>query len=112
MRNATESEYPSPTTDFYLWFWRSVESNKYSDGHGHEKGGRFRKRGEGNEFGALIGRNDDQARQAPRNILYVGHARFKVGPGENMEGICGASGVCSYNLRKEKTPVLIERQVV
>ncbi|KAM7193196.1 hypothetical protein V8F33_007896 [Rhypophila sp. PSN 637] len=110
MRNATESEYPSPTTDFYLWFWRSVE-NIYNDGHGSEKGGRFTKRGPVDELAAVVERNDKPRREA-RNILYVGHARFKVGPGENMEGICGASGVCSYNLRQEKTPVLIERQVI
>ncbi|TPX10342.1 uncharacterized protein E0L32_008747 [Thyridium curvatum] len=39
--------------------------------------------------------------------VYVGEGHFEVG--ENMEGLCGASGICAFSLRNESAPVLIEQ---
>lgn len=41
---------------------------------------------------------------------YVGTEKFVVG--ENMSGICGASGVCSFGLKEENTPFLVRQQRV
>lgn len=38
---------------------------------------------------------------------WVGKASFRIG--ENMEGLCGASGVCSFGLKAEAQPVLVDQ---
>ncbi|KAK0710141.1 hypothetical protein B0T26DRAFT_755252 [Lasiosphaeria miniovina] len=38
---------------------------------------------------------------------YEGSARFALGPGQNLQGICSASGVCAFALRDEAVPVLV-----
>lgn len=93
-----ESSYPSPTTDFYLWFWRTIESDDMG-GHDGQKGDRRR----------TTTQMMDEKR-AVKYITYEGNARFKVAPGENMEGICSAGGVCSFHLRPENTPFLVENR--
>ncbi|KAM7208414.1 hypothetical protein V8F20_001392 [Naviculisporaceae sp. PSN 640] len=92
-----ESAYPSPTTYFYLWFWRTIESDDMG-GHDNEKGGRRR--------AAMYEMNE---KRAVKYITYVGSARFKVAPGENMEGLCSAGGICSFHLRGENTPFMVEK---
>ncbi|KAI1379695.1 hypothetical protein F4677DRAFT_290840 [Hypoxylon crocopeplum] len=42
--------------------------------------------------------------------VFVGTQHFEVG--DNMRGTCGGSGVCSWELRQENIPVLIEPAVV
>ncbi|KAK3900474.1 hypothetical protein C8A05DRAFT_45681 [Staphylotrichum tortipilum] len=38
-------------------------------------------------------------------VVFAGTQKFVVG--ENMSGLCGASGVCSFGLKEEMTPVLV-----
>ena len=42
--------------------------------------------------------------------VYVGQAHFEVG--DNMQGVCGASGVCSWGLKGELRPWLINQTLV
>ena len=42
-----------------------------------------------------------------KDELFVGTESFKVG--ENMSGLCSASGVCSFGLKEEKTPFLVKQ---
>lgn len=44
------------------------------------------------------------------DVVFAGTEKFVVG--ENMSGICGASGVCSFGLREDKTPVLVHQERV
>ncbi|KAK4033793.1 hypothetical protein C8A01DRAFT_49678 [Parachaetomium inaequale] len=62
----SDSENPSPTTDFKLRF----ELRKHDE-------------------------------------TFVGTESFRVG--ENMSGLCSASGVCSFGLKEEKTPFLVKQ---
>ncbi|KAB5545758.1 hypothetical protein GE09DRAFT_218451 [Coniochaeta sp. 2T2.1] len=42
--------------------------------------------------------------------VYVGRAHFEVGA--NMRGVCGASGVCSWGLKEEERPYLVNQTLV
>jgi len=42
--------------------------------------------------------------------VYVAREHFEVG--KNMGGICGASGVCSFGLKEEERPVLVNQTLV
>lgn len=47
---------------------------------------------------------------APGNVYaktYVGTGRFRIG--QNMGGLCSASGVCTFGLQEEENPVLVEQ---
>lgn len=41
--------------------------------------------------------------------IWVGKAAFRISEAGNMEGICGASGVCIFGLKDDKAPVLVSQ---
>ncbi|KAK4139080.1 uncharacterized protein C8A04DRAFT_41000 [Dichotomopilus funicola] len=42
--------------------------------------------------------------------VFVGTESFHVG--DNMSGVCGGSGVCSWGLKAERVPVLVKQELV
>jgi len=53
---------------------------------------------------------------AIEELKFEGEGWFKVGYGnsteENMSGSCGGSGQCGWGLRADRTPVIVEQQLV
>jgi hypothetical protein len=82
--NTTAESYPSPTTNFDVVFTHV----SYLD--------------------VGVPGGDRGSKQYSR--VYVGKAHFEVG--ENMAGVCGASGVCSWGLKAEERPYLVEQRLL